>query len=126
MNNSCYGKTMEDVRNRVNVKLVTKKKDMNNLSRKSNFDRVNIFSENLTAAHMRKTCVKLNNPIYNSREKHILCAQIQFSHKANKQIIHLACSVCTVNYYTTMTSFYHIKAKQSADTQPYCTRRIAL
>jgi hypothetical protein len=64
MNNSCYGKTMEDVRNRVNVKLVTKKKDMNNLSRKSNFDRVNIFSENLTAAHMRKTCVKLNNPIY--------------------------------------------------------------
>ena len=84
MNNSCYGKTMEDVRNRVNVKLVTKKKDMNNLSRKSNFDRVNIFSENLTAAHMRKTCVKLNNPIYNSREKHILCAQIQFSHKANK------------------------------------------
>jgi hypothetical protein len=30
------------------------------------------------------------------------------------------------HYYTTMTSFYNIRAKQSADTQPYCIRRIAL
>jgi hypothetical protein len=29
--------------------------------------------------------------------------------------------IILLDYYTTMTSFYHIRAKQSADTQPYCT-----
>ena len=37
---------------------------MENLTRKSNFNRVNISSENFIAAHMRKTCVKLIKPIY--------------------------------------------------------------
>ncbi len=64
MNNSVFGKTMENVRNRVNVKLVTNKKALNKLVKKVNFKRVNEFHESLMAVHMEKTTVKLNKPIY--------------------------------------------------------------
>ncbi len=63
MNNSVFGKTMENVRNRVNVKLVTNEKALNKLVKKSNFKSVNIFHENLIAVHMEKTTVKFNKPI---------------------------------------------------------------
>ncbi len=58
MNNSVFGKTMENVRNRVNVKLVTNKKDLNKLVKKPNYKRVSEFHENLVAVHMEKTSVK--------------------------------------------------------------------
>ena len=64
MNNSVFGKTMENVRNRVNVKLVTNKKDLNKLVKKPNYKRVSEFHENLVAVHMEKTSVKLCKPIY--------------------------------------------------------------
>ena len=63
MNNSVFGKTMENVRNRVNVKLVTKEKTLGKLAKKANFKSANIFNENLIAVHMEKTTVKLNKPI---------------------------------------------------------------
>ncbi len=64
MNNSVFGKTMENVRNRVNVKLVTDKEALNKLVKKPNFKRVNEFDENLVAVHMEKATVKLYKPIY--------------------------------------------------------------
>ncbi len=63
MNNSVFGKTMENVRNRVNVKLVTDEKSLGKLVKKANFRSVNIFDENLIAVHMEKTTVRLNKPI---------------------------------------------------------------
>ena len=64
MNNSVFGKTMENVKNRVNVKLVTNKKALNKLVKKSNYSKINEFHENLVAVHMEKTTVKFNKPIY--------------------------------------------------------------
>ena len=64
MNNSVFGKTMENVRNRVDVKLVTNKKSLNKLGKKANYKRVNEFHENLVAVHMEKATIKLNKPIY--------------------------------------------------------------
>ena len=64
MNNSVFGKTMENVRNRVNVKLVTNEKALNKLVKKSNYKKVNIFHEKLVAIHMEKTTIKLYKPIY--------------------------------------------------------------
>ena len=63
MNNSVFGKTMENVRNRVNVKLVTSERALGKLAKKANFKSAQIFSENLIAVHMEKTKVKLNKPI---------------------------------------------------------------
>ncbi len=63
MNNSVFGKMMENVRNRINVKLVINEKACNKLAKRSNFKSVNIFHKNLIAVHMEKTTVRLNKPI---------------------------------------------------------------
>ncbi len=64
MNNSVFGKTMENVSNRISVKLVSNEKALNKLVKKSNYKGVNIFHENLLAVHMEKATVKLYKPIY--------------------------------------------------------------
>ena len=55
MNNSVFGKTMENIRNRVDIKLVNDKKRAEKLSAKPNFNHCNIFSDDLVAIHMKKT-----------------------------------------------------------------------
>ena len=62
INNSVFGKTMENIRNRVNIKLVNFKAEK--LSDKPNFKHCNIFSENLVAIHTKKTELKFDKPIY--------------------------------------------------------------
>ncbi len=64
MNNSVYGKTMENVRNRVDIKLMTDAKNVNKLYKKPNFKKDTHFDENLIAVHMEKTIVTLDKPIY--------------------------------------------------------------
>ena len=64
MNNSVFGKTMENIRNRVNIKLVNDKKQAEKLSAKPNFNHCNIFSEDLVAIHMKKTKLYFNKPVY--------------------------------------------------------------
>ena len=55
MNNSVFGKTMENIRKRVDIQLVTNKLQARKLIVKPNFHHRNIFCENLTAFHMKKT-----------------------------------------------------------------------
>jgi hypothetical protein len=62
MNNSVYGKTMENVRNRINFKLVSSEKEA--LSCRNQKQRFTIFNENLVGVHLLKTEVKLNKPIF--------------------------------------------------------------
>ena len=64
MNNSVFGKTIENTRKRQNVILVDNKAFANKLSSKPNFERVRIFDENLIACHMKKTEVYFNKPIF--------------------------------------------------------------
>ena len=49
MNNSCYGKTLESQRNRVNVKLVKTREAVLENSDKGLLESINIFDENLVA-----------------------------------------------------------------------------
>ena len=64
MNNSVFGKTMENIRNRVDVKLVNTKEKLRKLAAKPNFKGRKIFNENLVSVHMKKTSLTMNKPIY--------------------------------------------------------------
>ena len=64
MNNSVFGKTMENIRNRVDIKLVNNKKQAEKLSAKPNFKHCNIFNEKLIPIHMKKTKLTFNKPVY--------------------------------------------------------------
>ena len=64
MNNSVFGKTMENIRNRVNVKLVNNEEKARKLIAKPNYTSCKIFSENLISVHMKKTSLVMNKPVY--------------------------------------------------------------
>ena len=64
LNNSVFGKTMENIRSRVNVTLVNSRKKAKTLTAKPNFKKCTIFSENLCAIHMGKTQIYFNKPVY--------------------------------------------------------------
>ncbi|KYN05093.1 hypothetical protein ALC62_04016 [Cyphomyrmex costatus] len=67
MNNAVFGKTMENVRDRVDVKLVTTwdgRYGAEALIAKPNFHSRSVFAENLIAVELRKLEVKFDKPIY--------------------------------------------------------------
>ena len=64
MNNSVFGKTMENIRNRVDVKLVNTEEKFKKLVAKPNFQSRKIFNENLISIHMKKTSLTMNKPVY--------------------------------------------------------------
>ena len=64
MNNSVFGKTMENIRNRVDVKLVNTEEKFKKLVAKPNFKSRKIFNENLISVHMKKTSLIMNKPVY--------------------------------------------------------------
>ena len=55
---------MENIRNRVDIKLVNGKIQAEKLTAKPNSDHCNIFSEELVAIHMKKTKLVFNKPVY--------------------------------------------------------------
>ena len=64
MNNSVFGKTMENVRNHRDIKLVTTNERRNISVSERNYHSTKHFSENLLAIEIRKTKVVLSKPIY--------------------------------------------------------------
>lgn len=64
MNNSVFGKTMENIRKRVDVRLVTDEKKLLKLTSKPTYVSCKIFNENLVAVHKIKETITLNRPAY--------------------------------------------------------------
>ena len=64
MNNSVFGKTMENIRNHKDMKLVTSDKKYMKYVMKSNFKDGFPFSKHLFAVEMEKTEIKMNKPVY--------------------------------------------------------------
>ena len=64
MNNSVFGKTIENVRNYRDIKLVTTDKRRKQLLSETNYHTHKTFSEHLMAIEMKKTKVKMTKPIY--------------------------------------------------------------
>ena len=55
INKSVFGKTLENIINRVDIRLISSDKVIQKLAAKPNFDRCTIFDKNLIAVHMKKT-----------------------------------------------------------------------
>lgn len=64
MNNSVFGKTMENVRKRVDIHLVNSEKRAAKLTSRPNFKHLTIFNEDLSAIEMKKTKILYNKPVY--------------------------------------------------------------
>ena len=64
MNNSVFGKTLKNIRNRDDIRLISSDKVAQKLAAKQNYDRCTIFDENLIAVHMKKTKLYFNKPLY--------------------------------------------------------------
>ena len=64
MNNSVFGKTMENIRKHREIKLVTMDKKRSKLVSEPNYHTINLISEDLSIIEMKKTKVKMNKPIY--------------------------------------------------------------
>ena len=64
MNNSIFGKTMENVRKHGDIKLVITERRRNYLVSELNYQTTKFFTENLLAMGMRKTQILINKPVY--------------------------------------------------------------
>ena len=64
MNNSVFGKTMENVRNHKDIKIVTTNKRRSILASEPNYHSTKYISKDLLIMEMKKTEVKMNKPIY--------------------------------------------------------------
>ena len=64
MNNSVFGKTMENMRKHRDIKLVTTDKKRSTLVSEPNYHTINLISEDLSIIEMKKTKVKMIKPIY--------------------------------------------------------------
>ena len=64
MNNSVFGKTMENIRKHRDIKSVTTDKKRSKLVSEPNYHTINLISEDLSIIEMKKTKAKMNKPIY--------------------------------------------------------------
>ena len=64
MNNSVFGKTMENLHKRVDIRLVTNEKKLDKLTSKPTYVSSKIFNKNLMAVHKVKETLTLNRSAY--------------------------------------------------------------
>lgn len=63
MNNAVFGKTMENLRGRIDFELINNEKRFLKVSKMPQFKRRVIFNEKLIGVHKKKTLIMLNKPI---------------------------------------------------------------
>ncbi len=64
LNNAVFGKSMEDLLKRVNIKLVTTEKESNQETSKPNFKKFTTFQENLAAVTLGRTRITWTKPTF--------------------------------------------------------------
>ena len=64
LNNVVYGKTMENLRKRIKIRIVKNEKDIVKHISKPSYVSHKIFDKSLVAIHEKKTCLTLKKPIY--------------------------------------------------------------
>ena len=64
MNNSVFGKTMENIREHKDIKLINNINKLNEYAREPNMKNIKYFSDDLLAIEMKKTKIIMNKPVY--------------------------------------------------------------
>ena len=64
MNNCIYGKSIENIRKRINVKLINDKSTYQKIVNKRNFVSQKIIDKNFVAVHCKKKLLTFSKPIY--------------------------------------------------------------
>jgi len=107
INNSVFGKTMENLRKRCNVRLVTDEKILNKLTSKPTYVGLEIFDENLVGINMKKERIMLDKPSYvgmciSDLSKTLMC-DFHYNYIRKKYTDSL------ILFTDTDSLFYHIK-----------------
>jgi hypothetical protein len=110
MNNSVYGKTMENVRNRINFRLITTDDEA---LRVKNMKRFTIFNENLVGLHIQKQKVKLCKPIYLGQcildDSKVLMTSFHYNFMLNEDITGIKRENIDLLFTDTDSLCYHIR-----------------
>ena len=109
MNNSVYCKTMENVRNRINFRLISSEEQAFN--RKNQLIRYTIFNENLVGVHLAKQCMKLNKPIFIGQNVLDQSKYIMNDFHYNKMLPYFTKDNLDLLFTDTDSLCYHIKNK---------------
>ena len=64
LNNAVYGKTMENMRKRIKIRIIKNEKDFIKYASRPTYINHNIFGKRLVAIHEKKELLTLNKPIY--------------------------------------------------------------
>lgn len=111
MNNSVFGKTMENLRNRVNIHLIHTKKKLLKQVAKSSFERCQIFNKDLVAVQLKKTVLTLNKPISVSMSILELSKCVMYDHHYNYVMKKYGHTRAKLTMTDTDSLFYHIKTE---------------
>ena len=109
MNNSVFGKTMENLRKRSNIKLETDPEHFLKLTRKPTYVSSKIFDENLVGVQMKKTCLFLDKPSYVGFS--ILDMSKTLMYEFHYNYIRKKYPDAKLLFTDTDSLFYHIKAE---------------
>ena len=64
LNNAVYGKTMENIRKRIKIRIVKNEKDIFKYISKPTYDSHKTFDKNIVGIHEKKIWLTLSKPIY--------------------------------------------------------------
>ena len=109
MNNAFYGKTMENIRNRCDIKLLNNENEIKKFMNKPNFKDSVIFNDNLVAIVNNITSIKFNKPIYLGQA--ILDYSKQLMYRFYYEVINEVWSDNEIIGFDTDSYFLSIKTK---------------
>lgn len=111
MNNSVFGKTLENQRKHKNIQLVSDNRKLEKLVSKPNFKTTIIINENLVLVSMNKTVITLNRPLYVGMSILDLSKTLMYDFHYNKMVKYFGRESIGIAYVDTDAFLYWIKTE---------------
>ena len=111
MNNSVYGKTMENIRKHKDMRLVTDETRYKKLIMKPNFKDGRKFSKNLMGVEMGKSKIKMTKPVYLGQAILDLSKMVMYEFHYDYMLPKYGEDSLQLCYMDTDSFVYHIKTE---------------